>query len=568
MVYKLEDGQGRPSDEKREAGQGSIRDAFANLAKARPPPLPPASRVPTDTNSSKPSASEQSRLPNEPTVSRPINLVPRPRPPSPSRLPSPGPSKTTVASTPIPRRPRLSQVDPDALAALPSSLRRELYPELDLPPPTLPEPTAESVPSPPLLRSPSPLPPSPKRPQDSPPPVFDGEERALDLPLSGEAAVTPPIDEAPNPLIVDGSTSSEVRLKSRPPRTPTKPEAVKHIVRQLRPQQKVQVSPNNRSTHLFTNTNAVAGPSRARSEGLPADSLPPPPPPPVYAPKGSQGEIVELAELLGWDLDFILSLPPRDREETLKAGREQRAVQDRLTRKGNILASQAPRFYDKQTKLSPVRRQGSLGALSPVRLQQVERAVVNSPSKRKRPIDEDEEEEIVALQNDAVPYSPSAAAVLALAADREGPIAYVYPSAPLLSKSRPSPSLPELRQKISTWLSSELQAGPSSSGVIKMGAFLESCARTKAMGTREIAVGGLRWWRWKLRDTFGMEAEVRAKARKMRSMAVKEFWEEDEDEEDEEPGGGSEKKWFDAFEGVKAKVDGVFRERHGRGLKL
>lgn len=173
--------------------------------------------------------------------------------------------------------------------------------------------------------------------------------------------------------------------------------------------------------------------------------------------------------------------------------------------------------------------------------------------------DVEDPNQIAGFPADSAPDSP----VAAVPAERVGPVAFVYPSAPLLSKSRPSPTLPELRQKISSWLSSELQAGPSS-GVNKMGDFLVSCARTKGMTSREVAIGGLRWWLWKLREAFGEEAEARAKERGMKGTEAKEFWEEDEEDGSET----AEKMWFDAFASVKSRVDDVYRERYGRGVKL
>jgi len=362
------------------------------------------------------------------------------------KLPPPPPAPGT------PFVPSISQVPKDILDALPSSVVRETWPDFRRPP-AVGAVSPASTGGQPLRHA---------RPGDI--------------------------------LAADGSP-----LRKRP-----LPD-VSHIAKQLRPNRQ---SPMKAGVGLFQPANAAAGPARPspKRAGSSKTSV-------ASAERAGQqaldGETVELAAVLGWDLAFLRGLPSEDLRQVVADGREQRR---RLPPK-----TATPGKGERADRLAV--------AADGRRSRSATRSPDRSPStKRSR--------------------SPSSAVVVVVG----GP----YRPPPILGSRRKltaaelagGQSLDTLRDDLSAWLALEAGSGPSARGVRMLADFITGSLAAAGHGARARAIGVLRW----------LERELAARWPAERASAG-----DDDDDDDQEEGAGDAasagRKWWAAFRLCKQRAD-------------
>ncbi|CDZ97273.1 Translesion DNA polymerase-REV1 deoxycytidyl transferase [Phaffia rhodozyma] len=239
---------------------------------------------------------------------------------------------------------------------------------------------------------------------------------------------------------------------------------VSHIAKQLRPSKK---SPMRNPPACFAPP--VAGRSLPAIESLQANASR------KLAPKGSLEEITQLAELLGWDLNFIKSLPPADLKEILDEGRRQRDVRDRLVRKGSgDKSNPTSAFPPRVTSLTP------------------EKALHDRPG------------------NQLITMIPTRS-MATMSRDNHTTDRWKGdPPAPILGKKNKldpevlaqGQSIDCLREIISSWVDTEGATGPSLPGVQMVGDFVVACVKTKGKGHKERARKLLSWWEYELTERW------------------------------------------------------------------
>lgn len=385
----------------------------------------------------------------------------------PSRLPAAPPA---APGTPFGAIPTLSQVPQDVLDALPSSVLRETYPAYQRPKP--------APPPPPLL-----------------PPVV------VDSPASDDIHLPAPADGSPQ--------------KRRLP-------DVSHIARQLRPARQSPVKPGAGGLFLQQAPKAAAGPSSARPSPRRA----------AGSGSGASGsglddEVVELAGLLGWDLDFLRGLPRADLQSIVDDGREQRR---RIAPPG-AAGKPADKGKGRQTSL----------------------LAVDSPPAGRRPKTASRSPDKSPTKALASPHSPAVAAAAAspyaaspILGSRKGL------GADVLATGQP---LDLLRDHLTNWLERERARGPSAQGTAVLASFLAACAGAQGHGSMARAVGVLRWWAYELRARWaGAECEAAGG--------------EDGEGEGHPSDRAVGRAWWAAFATCKARVDEVFVRRWGGPLVL
>lgn len=494
------------------------------------------------------------------------------------RLPPIPAIPTIIPSTPIQARPDLSLVDPAVLAALPESVRKELYPGWD----------GRDRRSTSRSRSGSPTRPSVTRAGSAPPPpptpsAAAGPSR---LPAASES---PPRRPRPRSPVRGGAKASDLN----------------RIVRQLRPMNKVQVSPKRVNGNPFSGVGIPpeAGPSTKLLFG---NQLP--------ARVGTDQELVELVGLLGYDLDVLRALPADMLREQLSSMRATREEMLRKGRKGGIQPKVDEvwrREAEERAERERLERYGK-GSEEDEEEEEEEEAEEDEELEGEDEEDDDDEEDeemMIDLANsdeemididhgDDTDSNASTGSGPDAPSERDDstsedevrppwpestpsrspspsvPLPSFFPDAILLpplypheypppphlgqrprptfdDDAPPSQTLSDLRLVVDKWLANPVDgaAGPRPQGVRVMGDFVVDCFGTKGEENREKGEKVMTWWRFRIGERFGARKEVGVVA---------------ENEENEEAGAG--RKWWAAWDEVWERVE--IEAGVGKGWKV